>query len=79
MFVPWLFVLFAVARGDQASGNVDDVHRALITEAAVLPTGLFKRDIATCAFVSGDSGRYAHALEATFSPLLNMVSDFLLL
>jgi len=79
MLVPWLFVLFAVARGDQVSGTVDDVHTALITEAAVLPAGLLKRDVATCAFVSGDPGRYAPALEATFSPLHNMVSDFLLL
>lgn len=56
MLIPWLFFLFPVARGGQTSGTINDVHKALITEAAVLPAGLLKRDVATCGYISGNPG-----------------------
>ena len=56
MFIFWLCCLFAVSLGEQVPSAVEDVHRALITEAPVLPPELMRRGIATCAYISGNSG-----------------------
>jgi hypothetical protein len=57
MFMLLAFCHLTFALGEWASSAVEDVHKALITEAAVLPKEeLMRRDIATCAYVSGNPG-----------------------
>jgi len=56
MFMLLAFCPLTFALGNWASSAVEDVHKALITEAPVLPKELMRRGIATCAYVSGNPG-----------------------
>ena len=57
LLIIWLLTFYATSLADQQPSAIEDVHRALITEAAVLPPELLRRDIATCAYISGDPGQ----------------------
>jgi hypothetical protein len=53
-FLVFCHLTFAV--GELVPSAVEDAHKALVTEPAVLPPELMKRDVATCAYVSGNPG-----------------------
>lgn len=60
MFIFLVFFHITVALGECVPSAIEDVHKALVTEPAVLPQELMRRDIDTCAYVSGNPGEDPH-------------------